>query len=152
MFLNIKQGGFSIVQVLLVLAIFLVIASMAIPSLYQFQVGAQVDTVAAELGQSLRRAQSRAIVGYDNTNWGVYFEEDAYTIYSGNDYNTRNTDRDESYPYSNSILIINDFSDEIVFTRISGLPSSEGNITLSNSMNSDQSTITINSLGVIEYR
>ena len=152
MFLNIKQGGFSMVQLLLVLAIFLVIASMAVPSLYQFQVGAQVDTVAAEVGQNLRRAQSRAVVGYDNTNWGVYFEEGEYTIYSGNDYNTRNSDRDEIYPYSNSVLIVNNFSDDIVFTRITGLPNSEGTVTLSNIMDSDQSIITINSLGVIEYR
>ncbi|MFW0862435.1 MAG: pilus assembly FimT family protein [Candidatus Komeilibacteria bacterium] len=148
---NNKQGGFNLVQVLLVVAIFLVIASMSVPSLYQFQTGAQIDTVAAEISQNLRRAQSKAIVGYNNSNWGVYFTEDVYTIFSGNDYNTRDANEDEDYTYSSAIQLVNDFSDEILFTKITGTPSTAGTITLSTTGN-EQAIITINTLGVIEYR
>jgi len=146
-----KQGGFNLIQVLLVVAIFLVIASMTVPSLYQFQTGAQIDTVTAEISQNLRRAQSRAMVGYNDSNWGVYFTAGVYTIFSGDEYNTRDMSEDEDYTYSGSIQVINDFADQIVFSKITGIPDTAGTVTLSTTGN-EQSVITINTLGVIEYR
>ena len=146
-----KQFGFSMLQVLLVISIVLIIASMALPSLYQFQSGVQIDTVAAEIGQNLRRAQTRALVGYDNSNWGVYFGAGVYTIFSGNSYALRNTDRDEDYQVVEAIQVVNDFSDEIVFTKITGTPDNSGQVTLTN-IAGEESIIIISSEGVVEYR
>jgi type II secretory pathway pseudopilin PulG len=146
-----SQFGFSILQVLLVISILLVITSMALPSLYQFQLGAQIDTVAAEVGQNLRRAQTRAMIGYDNSNWGLYFDDHTYTIFSGDSYVLRNESRDEEYYIADAIQIVNDFDNEILFTKISGIPNNSGQISLTN-IAAEESLITINIAGVVEYR
>jgi Tfp pilus assembly protein FimT len=143
--------GFNLVQVLLVLAIFLTIASFAIPSLYQLQTGVQIDTVASEMAHNLRRAQTRALSGFDDTNWGVFFDNQTYVIFAGDSYETRNQDWDEDYLIAGSVSIINDFGSEIIFSKMNGVPDSDGSITLSNTAN-ESAVININTLGVIDLQ
>lgn len=148
---SIKQRGFSFLQVLLVIGLFMVMASLTVPSLYQWQTGVQINTIATEIGQNLRRAQVKAMSGFNNSNWGIYFSNNSYTIFIGSSYDGRDQSWDEDYLVSSSITMINDFSDEIIFSQNTGLPSTSGEITLSN-LSGEVISITINELGVIEYR
>jgi len=144
------QLGTNMVQILLVVAIFMIITSMAIPSLYQFQSGIRIDAVAVEIGQNLRRAQTKAMTGYQNTDWGVYFSGNTYTIFSGASYITRDQTEDEEFIISSSITVTNDFNDEILFFQNSGLPDVMGVITLDDLTETDVE-ISINAQGVIEF-
>jgi len=146
-----NQSGFSFIQVLLVLALFMVMASLTIPSLYQLQTGVQIDTVAAEIGQNLRRAQTKAMTGLNNSAWGVYFADHSYIIFSGDSYESREPDWDEDYLVSAGLTMVNDLDEEVVFSKISGQPDSTGEITLS-TFAGEIVSITINSQGAIEYR
>jgi len=143
--------GFSLIQVLLVISIMLLLVSMAVPSLYQLQSSAQIDTISAEIAQNLRRAEARAMVGYNNTDWGVYFTDNTYTIFSGDSYALRDENKDEDFTIASSIELVTDFANEMVFTKPSGLPNTSGQIVLTNNVY-EEAIIDINSLGVIEYR
>lgn len=146
-----KLSGFSLLQVLLVVAIFMVIVSLTVPNLYQWQTGVQINTIATEIGQNLRRAQVKAMSGFNNSNWGVYFSDNSYTIFIGDSYSGRDQSWDEDYLVLSSITMINDFSDEIIFSQNTGLPNTDGEVIISN-LSGDIISITINELGVIEYR
>jgi len=145
-----NQSGINMIQVLLVVAIFMIIASMAIPSMYQLQSGIRIDSVATEIGQNLRRAQTKAMTGYKDSDWGVYYSANSYTIYSGDSYELRDQTEDEDFIISGSITIVNDFGDEIRFFQNSGLPNVTGLVILSD-LSNIQYEISINSQGVIEY-
>ena len=145
-----NQGGLSLVQILLVVAIFLVIISIAIPSMYQLQTGVRIDSVAAEIGQNLRRAQTKAMTGYQNSDWGIKFNTNSYVIFSGETCDTRNQVEDENFIISNSINMVNDFNDEILFSQYTGVPSVIGTIILSN-ITSEEYEIIINAEGAVSY-
>jgi len=146
-----QARGFNLVQVLLVLAIFMIIASFAIPSLYQLQTGVQIDTVASEMSHNLRRAQIRALSGFNDSNWGVYWQERSYTIFAGDSFVARDQDWDEDYLITGSVLISNDLGDEIIFTKQTGEPDTAGSIILTNHAN-ETSTVYISELGVIDLQ
>ncbi|MFH1667593.1 MAG: hypothetical protein ABH884_01045 [Candidatus Komeilibacteria bacterium] len=146
-----QARGFNLVQVLLVLAIFMIIASFAIPSLYQLQTGVQIDTVASEMSHNLRRAQTKALSGFNDSDWGVYWQGRSYVIFAGNSYAERDQDWDEEYLIAGSVSISNDLGDEIIFIKQTGEPDTAGSITLSNPAN-EIAIIYISELGVIDLQ
>ncbi|MFW0837991.1 MAG: GspH/FimT family pseudopilin [Candidatus Komeilibacteria bacterium] len=149
--LKIKQKGFDMIQVILIIALFLALTAIAVPSLRQFQTSNQLDTAVTELVQNLRRAQSKAITGLQGDAWGVYFAEQNYTIFAGTDWNSHDNAADEVYILPGGFNLTTDFGNQLIWSAINGRPINFGNITLSNSAGASE-IITINQAGIIDYR
>lgn len=147
-FKNIKTAGFTLLEMVLVIAIIGILSGITLPSYNKFQNSNNLELATMELVQALRRAQLLSLASSRDSNWGVRLSSGQITIFKGNSYLTR----DVKYDEQNSIVSIIGISglQEIVFNKFSGTPQSTGTINFSINANTNK-TITINSRGVISY-
>ncbi|MBN2016228.1 prepilin-type N-terminal cleavage/methylation domain-containing protein [Candidatus Dojkabacteria bacterium] len=143
-----NQKGFTILEMLLVVAAISVLAGLSIPVYQSFQVKNDVDVSANIVAQSLRRAQvlSQSVDG--DSTWGVYIQSGSITIFKGTDYAGRDSSFDEVFDMSTTITPSG--ITEIVFSKVSGEPGSSGDIILTTSTNQVR-TLNINEKGMMEY-
>lgn len=137
--------GFTLAEVLIVIIIVAIILVLVLPLGVGFYRTQQLDTTVEEVIQALRRAQSNAMAVDGDVTWGVYFTSGQYSLFKGASYATRT---DEEVFDTLDDIAFGGIS-EIVFTKLTGLPDSTGNITLT--LDAEVETISINSVGRINY-
>lgn len=95
-----NQSGLTMLELLLVISIFALLAAGAGVQLANFQRGTAVDSTVKEIVSTLRLANSRAVFGQDGDSdgnadgWGVRFANgtnDTYTTFYGTVYNAAST-------------------------------------------------------------
>lgn len=154
------KRGFTLVEMLIVVAIMIIVASAAVPLYGSLQVKAQVGETTSQIIQSIRIARANAVSGYNSTSSGVYFfidpaGADSYTIYEGGSYVSRDTTYDQVNVLDNALSINNiNFvltgnSIDINFARGSGKPSNVGSLNLTHSVQG-ASTISLNNFGMVQ--
>lgn len=137
-----RQAGITIIELLLVIVIISIISLMSASFYSRFLIQNTVDNTENQLVNSFRKAQLYSMVGKQNGTWGVRYSSVTQKITL---YLTGNTAFDENYNVNTNISI-SGFSD-ILFAKITGLPSSSPTITISGGNNTK--TMTINSQGVV---
>lgn len=140
--------GFTLIELILVIATITVLAGIAIPVYSLLQVRNDLDVATNTTIQTLRRAQtlSQAIDG--DTAWGVKAQQSDITLFKGASYSTRDTNFDEVYSLSGNVTPSG--VSEVVFSKLLGNPNTTGILTLTSSNNEVQN-ITINSKGFLDY-
>ncbi|MBI5466173.1 MAG: prepilin-type N-terminal cleavage/methylation domain-containing protein [Candidatus Kerfeldbacteria bacterium] len=76
--------GFSLVEILLAIAILAILASMGFIMFGGYQRRTELDTSARQIAAILRRAQGKAVSGENDKPWGVRFNVDptnSYVLY-----------------------------------------------------------------------
>jgi len=148
-FIRASSPGFTLIELMLVVAIFAILSSGSIIFYQKFYSKNNINVAANTIVQTIRRAQvlSRAMSG--NENWGVYAGSGQVLLFRGNSSTTRNSSFDEEFELPGNILT--DGNVEIIFNKFSGEPNVSGTINLTS--NTDESiTITINSKGMVGYQ
>lgn len=142
--------GFTLIELILVIALMTVIGGMSVPFFQSFQVSTDLATYADTVNRTLRRAQAQAIAGQNTDSWGVYFDtsNNVVTLFIGEDYASRDQSFDQSETFTSGFTITTDFGDEVYFDIFSGNPSTAGAVTLTSDVN-DEKIISVNSLGII---
>jgi len=140
--------GFTLLETLLVISLFAILAGTSIPVYYSFQMRNELTTTTNNISQSLKRAQTLSQAVDGDSSWSVHIQLGKLTIFKGSDYNSRDFQNDEDFDIPTSITP-SGLSD-IVFQKFTGEPTNTGTITLSSKIN-EQRTLTINSKGMITY-
>lgn len=129
--------GFTLVQLLVVMSIFIILTLIAVPSIRSFQRESDLNNSAEEIINTLRLAQNKTISSEGASQWGVYFSTTTdyhqYTLFKGSDYNSRATSSDETHKLPKSVKIygINLAGEnEVVFARLTGTINQSGSISL----------------------
>lgn len=126
---RLKVRSFTLLEVLLVIAIITIIAGFSLPVYQLLTIKNDLDVTASSITQSLRRAQlfSRGVVG--DSNWGVKIQMGNLTLYKGPSFSSRDTSSDEltSLPPEVNVSGL----DEINFTKLYGATQNNGIISLS---------------------
>ena len=140
--------GFTLIEVLLSLALMALLAVMSVPVYQSFQVRNDLDIAAVTLAQTLRRAEllSQAVDG--DSTWGVRIESGLITLFKGASYGARDFNFDETFIVPTSITPSG--AQEFVFAKLSGAPQSTGTVTFTSSINETR-TITVNARGTVGY-
>lgn len=143
-----NKFGFTLIEVLLSVALLTVLAGFSLPVYRSFQIRNDLDIASNTVVQSLYRAQilSQAVSG--DSSWGVYVGIGEIVIFQGDTYVTRDSDWDEVFDVPTSITPSGIAS--VVFDKLTGLPQSTGSIILDSNTN-ETKTITINSQGMVEH-
>ncbi|MFH1536801.1 MAG: prepilin-type N-terminal cleavage/methylation domain-containing protein, partial [Patescibacteria group bacterium] len=68
-----NNKGVSLVELLLVVALIAIIASLSVPFYRSFQIEEQLDTASKDILQVLREAQNKSITAQEDSVWGVHF-------------------------------------------------------------------------------
>ena len=145
---NSYHRGFTLIEILLVVAIVGILFAAAIPMYRSFQVRNDLDITTSQTIQSLHRAQILAQAMDGDSTWGVKIQSGSVVLFQGSDYATRNTTHDEIFNIPVNITLSG--ISEIVFSKSDGAPSPTGIITLTTDTNNIR-TITINGKGMLEY-
>jgi prepilin-type N-terminal cleavage/methylation domain-containing protein len=140
--------GFTLVEVLLTIALMSIIAFMTIPVMQSFQVKNDFHIARNSIVQSLRRASLLASASQDDSTWGVFVQTGQVIVFKGASFGARDTAYDEVVLLSSSITYSG--LTEIVFQKVNGYPLTTGAFTLT-STNGDSGSITLNSKGMILY-
>lgn len=121
--------GFTLVELMLSVSLFVLVATIVFPvtiSFYQTQI---LNDVQGSLVSALRESQMLAIVNKNDTSYGVYLQNDSYTIFSGDSYSERIESEDEIVSIISNVTISG--PSEIVFSKITGLSNIDEIISLS---------------------
>jgi len=145
---KINLTGFTLIEVLLTIAIVLLVGAISAPFYMSFHSSSQIDVTAQELIQTLRRAELKALNNENDDNWSVAIgENDQVTLFKGSDYYIRDTSFDEEFDIPPNIEISG--IPIVVYQKFSGNPSEIGTINITNQERTVN--INLNSLGVIDY-
>lgn len=142
------KRGFSLIEVLLSVALMALIAVMSIPLSANLLARNNLDVAATTIAQGLRRAQvlSEAVQG--DSTWGLGVQGGNITVFKGATYAGRDATYDESSELPPSITPSGLTS--VVFSHRQGLPDTVGTFTLTSYTNETR-TITINAKGTLTY-
>jgi len=139
-----KLFAFTLIELLLVIAIILILGGMTSSFLARFLTQNNVYNVVDQLAGQMRKAQIYAMMGKRDGAWGVKIDSGRIVLFQGNTFAGRNAAFDENFNI-NSNITINGLT-EVVFNKITGLPSTTSTITISG--NSSTATLVINSQGI----
>ena len=139
------KKGFTLVEISLVIALFLILLGFAVPYGLRFFKVERLDGISRDLLETLRLTQSQAASQNLDSNYGVSINSSAFISFKGNSYASRNAIYDQEFAIPNGIGV-NGLS-EIVFYKLTGLPNQSGEIRLSSGARIN--VITINSQGTM---
>lgn len=140
--------GFTLIEVLLSVVIIGALAGLSVPVYQSFQVKNDLEIGADTVAQALRRAQILAQASEGDSMWGVKVQSGTVILFKGTSFAARDTAADEAT--SLVPTIVPSGNTEFVFSKMSGLPSLAGNLTLT-SANGDIRNLTINPKGFVSY-
>jgi len=140
--------GFTLLEVLLSIAMITALAGVSLPLYQSFQVRNDLHVAATTVAQSFRRAQVLSQASDADTTWGVKVQSGSTVVFQGASYAARDTTEDEIFDVPTTIVPTG--LNEVVFAKFTGDPSTTGTVTLTSST-SEVASITINSRGTVTY-
>lgn len=146
----IKPRGFSLIEILLVVAILAIVLSIGMPITSRFQVDSQLNETAELLTENIRLAVQDSQAGWQDTRFGLKFIENQYVVFQGNDYAGRLVAKDRIVPIMEALRIelnLSPVTDEIRFNR-QGLSAVSGQIKIIHNDGASK-TLFINNMGLI---
>src|SRR3989344_3019949 len=97
----IKLKGFSLIEVIVVIAILTVLITAPIIAFYSIQKKSDLDNGAQEFASILKLAQNKTLSSENNIQYGVYLDisvsPNKYILFQGSSYVLRNISYDQIY-------------------------------------------------------
>lgn len=142
------RQGFTLVEVLLSVAVIAVLAGISAPVFSRLSTKNDLDTAVVSLAQSWRRVQALSMANDGDTVWGVKVGAGSITVFKGTSFASRDTNYDETFTLPLTISVSGAVT-EITFNKLTGTPSATGTVSLTSF--GDTTTLTINSKGTVSY-
>lgn len=154
-----KKFGFTIIEVVIVIAILVILLSISVAGFLSFLKGADLSNASKEAASALRLAQSKTFGSRDDSQYGVYFDSvvspNKYVIFKGADYQSREVSADEIFFLPDKVeFYAIDFAggNEVAFNKLTGSADDHGSISLRLKNNVlENKTIYVSSSGVIGF-
>jgi len=143
-----KENGFTLIEMLLVVAIISLITVVGAPIFLSFQATNELDVARNTIAQYLYEAQSYSRDEDHDCQWGVTISSQQLTLFCGSSYATRNTAYDISYSIPSSVVV--QHSLEVTYSKLYGLPQTTGSFNLSTT-GGQSTSVSVNTKGMVEY-
>ena len=141
-----SRPGFTVIEMIVVLAIFILSAAVTLPFLGTFPQTEDLETISVDALLALRRAQSRTMSGQRDSSWGVHFQVGGFTLFAGESFEKREVAFDEAHvvPVAYSFTGLT----TVRFVRPHGLPIAAGTLFIAHPSNV-AAHIDVNAAGAI---
>jgi prepilin-type N-terminal cleavage/methylation domain-containing protein len=145
------KKGFTLVEMLVVLAIIAILLLIATPQFNKFRQAEVLNAASRDVLSSLEKARSNTLSSVNSSEYGVHFQSDQVIIFKGLTYSVgavTNESISISEPASITNVTLGGVSGStgnVYFNRLYGAPSTTGTVTISTS--SLSKTITISATG-----
>ncbi len=146
---NFKKG-FGILEIILAIAIVVILAAISLPSFERMRQEQVLKTAVADLVSAVDKAKSQTLSSVNSLEYGVHFESNKIVVFEGNLYSSSDPSNEDmliSSPVTISDISLTGGATELYFDKLSGEPSKNGTVTISNS--SISKTITISPTGAV---
>jgi prepilin-type N-terminal cleavage/methylation domain-containing protein len=143
---NKKLSGYTLVEILLTVALIAMVAGFSVPLFQSFLFQNQVATATTLVTRAVRSAQAYSQGVRGDSAWGVAFMPNGVTLFKGESYSARDSSEDLHYSLQGVTL---SGVGEIVFSKHRGYLSSS--VTVYISSTSGNNILEINEKGTIKY-
>lgn len=158
-FLNKNNAGFTIVELIIVIAILAILAAIPIADFVLMQKRTNLDNAAQDFIGIVRFAQNKTLAADSASQYGVYLDTlvfpNKYTLFKGASYALRDVSSDQVYSLSDTIEFYDvSFAggNEIVFNKVTGVTQESGNVSLRVKADPSQNkTVYISNFGVVSF-
>lgn len=148
-----RYSGFTLLEILVVIGILGVLGTILITGFKNFQTRQTLELSTKEIRQMFETARSKTLASEGDVAYGVFIDTDAVTLFKGASYSS--SDSNNSIFRLDPRVTISSVSftptsNEILFTRGTGEPSSSGSVEISLKSNPQtKRTITLTGTGII---
>ncbi len=144
--------GFTLIEILIVIGIFLIISSIVFFSFSNLNKVQALDKSAMSVASVLEEARSLTLSSKDSSQYGVFFDDDEVVLFKGEDYDPNEIVKTVSLnPLVEISEIFGGDADEVVFERLTGKASEEGLVVVSLKSDSEvQKIIKVYLTGLVE--
>lgn len=111
-------AGFTIAEIIIVIGIFSILFAVALPVGIDFYSNYQLSSESKILVSLLGEARNRAMVNYNESDHGLYFDVNNLLLFQGDNYEFRVTSEDRNFPRTAAVSISG--PSELVFSALSG--------------------------------
>ncbi len=157
---SIHRSGFTIIEMIIVIAVISVVSLVTAPLGIQFYNSQTITGIQGQLGDSLTRARSQSATQKNDSAYGLCLNNvfgsngtttSSYTLYAGNDgaaCSSHNTVADDQYQLlSGTYITFPTSTNEIGFAKHTGTPTATGTISIV--WNGLTKTLTLDNLGTV---
>jgi len=148
------RKGFTLLEVMIVVAIIMIIAFLSIPAFSRLRSAALLDQAHADSLSALSEARSLTLSSKGGTNYGVHFETTKVVRFTGTTYATTSASN-VAYQFDPRVRIrqisLSAAGPDLYFKRLTGEASKTGTVVLEVVADSSRrATTTISASGIIE--
>lgn len=148
-----KQGGVSLLEILIGIAIVLVLVSLSLASFSEFRARKSVDVAVEEILAAFSKAHLDAISSKNDMQYGVHLDPDKAVYFLGTTYDA-NAATNVVYRLNTSIEIANitlaGGGSDVIFKRLTGGTDQTGTFDIRIKGNTARrTTVTVNGTGAI---
>jgi len=143
--------GFTILELIITMGIFAIIASLTTINLTNSQRRVSLDSLTSTLISDLRQQQIKAMTGdtqgrSSNSAYGIHFDSNQYVLFYGDSYNSSDSDNfvvplDTNFSFTNL--------GNVTFSKISGESTGLTSIIIQDNSASNQKDVRLNNYGVV---
>jgi prepilin-type N-terminal cleavage/methylation domain-containing protein len=148
------ERGFSIPELLVVVAIIGIIASVSLSTFKNMHTHSALRAGGQGVYDALLTAREDTLASRNDTVYGVRISSTTVTRFTGSAYSAGST-TNKVYYFENGTTATGTLvtsGTDIVFRRLTGLPSATGTIYVRNSDGSSTTTLLINGSGLVEFQ
>ena len=140
----IKQSGFSLLELIIVVAIMALLVGVALWTVGGFQRAAQLEATETLVINVLEKAKAQTLNSTHRTNYGVYFETNRLVLFAGLDYDEAE-ETNQEYLLPANLIMTADFegNQAVVFERLTGRPLVAGQVVIQVETDPDQERIIV---------
>ena len=145
------QAGFTLVEIIVVAALIAIIASVIMYGFSNYAGFQQYNSAVSDVSFLLKQSNMRARSAEGDSSYGVKFTSNSLTQFVGDAYSAADPDNETTtYELITFNLELTGGTDEIIFNKLTGLPSATGTIEVNGVHFTASTTIEVTEAGVIQ--
>ncbi len=141
--------GISMLEIVLSMTIFAIIAVSALPFFMSLIAKNKLDSTKLLAAQGVRRAMMKAQAAEADSAWGLKLMADKIVVFSGDNYINRNGQYDQVMPIDYNVVFSGDT--ELVFGKLTGELAADKSFVIMVQSTGESKTVSVNRYGALTY-